>query len=157
MCNDVSRIYHMPARTIRVAAFLPLFTFLTHLRISTPPTFLWVSRQNEGGVESNGDRVLTFITPSDVMNATCTQPLEHTFPFRRTSCIAVMLFTACIFVVMISDSYEHGYTTQPPFSQIPNIPKSRLLPQGYKYLQIYTYIFVNNITFKVHLSVIHHN
>lgn len=116
----------------------PSFHFFdspTHLH--APPTFLWVSRQNEGGVESNGDRVLTFITPSDVMNATCTQPLERTFPFRRMSCIAVMLFTACIFVVMISDSYERGCTTQPPFSQIPNIPKSRLLPQRYK---LHTYL-----------------
>lgn len=108
---------------------LPFFAFLTHLRISTPPTFLWVSRQNEGGVESNGDRVLTFITPSDVMNATCTQPLECTFPFRRTSCIAVMLFTACIFVVMISDRYERS-CTQPLFSQI--LPNLDYLPQGYE-------------------------
>lgn len=95
----------------------PSFRFFdspTHLHAPPPPpTFLWVSRQNEGDVESNGDRVLTFITPSDVMNATCTQPLEHMFPFRRTSCIAVMLFTACIFVVMISDSYERACTQSP--------------------------------------------
>jgi len=64
------------------------FFWLTYAspRPSLFPAFLWVSRQNEGGVESNEDRVLTFITPSDVMNATCTQPLERTFPFRRTSC-----------------------------------------------------------------------
>lgn len=88
------------------------FAFSTHLRISTPRraarVLLGIQAERGRRRKRDGGRMLTFITLSDVMNATCTQPLgcvvrsplplqSLPVPARHTSCIAVMLFTACIY------------------------------------------------------------